>query len=572
MIGCRQKFVLRFYRRTNGAGENAIRMNEGRRIVNRAPVKIVLAFAACMFLSVFSGCALKDGQNVGEKQGLELVILHTNDTHACLAGTDRHGNASLDGKDSSGGLGRTAAAMKAVLAKRDNVVAVDAGDQFQGTLFYSVNKWPLIADVDAVMPWDAMTLGNHEFDEGCGELARFVKKTPVPVLAANLTPEEGCPLYEGKTRPYLVKSVRGEKVGIVGLANDQATMLSAACPHMFFVPAEDALARAVKELEAQGVRHIVAVTHLGLPEDRRLARSVNGVDVIVGGHTHSYLGPSPSDGPYPVVEHSPDGSPVLVVTAGRGAKYLGELTVNFDENGVPSTWSGSAVELTADMPVDPAVQKLIAHYAATLKELRSNIVGSLAFSLPDGMDVCRKEDCLGGMVTTDAMLAYARPFGAEIALCNGGALRAALPEGKITRGDVLSVHPFGNAVLVRSYEGKEILAALEHGVSAEGAAGPRLLQVSGLRYEVDGNRPAGARVLRAEIVDDKGRARPLEPEASYKVTLSDYLAEGGDGYAMLKQGRLVPAPDPLVLDVVTDYLRAHDPLAFPLTGRIVRVK
>lgn len=540
--------------------------------MNRAPVKIVLAFAACMFLSVFSGCALKDGQNVGEKQGLELVILHTNDTHACLAGTDRHGNASLDGKDSSGGLGRTAAAMKAVLAKRDNVVAVDAGDQFQGTLFYSVNKWPLIADVDAVMPWDAMTIGNHEFDEGCGELARFVKKTPVPVLAANLTPEEGCPLYEGKTRPYLVKSVRGEKVGIVGLANDQATMLSAACPHMFFVPAEDALARAVKELEAQGVRHIVAVTHLGLPEDRRLARSVNGVDVIVGGHTHSYLGPSPSDGPYPVVEHSPDGFPVLVVTAGRGAKYLGELTVNFDENGVPSTWSGSAVELTADMPVDPAVQKLIAHYAATLKELRSNIVGTLAFSLPDGMDVCRKEDCLGGMVTTDAMLAYARPFGAEIALCNGGALRAALPEGKITRGDVLSVHPFGNAVLVRSYEGKEILAALEHGVSAEGAAGPRLLQVSGLRYEVDGSRPAGARVLHAEIIDEEGRARPLDPAAFYKVVLSDYLADGGDGYAMLKQGRLVPAPDPLVLDVVTDYLRAHDPLACPLTGRIVRVR
>ena len=99
-----------------------------------------------------------------------------------------------------------------------------------------------------------------------------------------------------------------------------------------------------------------------------------------------------------------------------------------------------------------------------------------------------------------------------------------------------------------------------------------LLQVSGLRYEVDGSRPAGARVLHAEIIDEEGRARPLDPAAFYKVVLSDYLADGGDGYAMLKQGRLVPAPDPLVLDVVTDYLRAHDPLARPLTGRIVRVR
>lgn len=530
-----------------------------------------LVLAVLLVLGGIPGCVLKSGEEA-ERPGLELVILHTNDTHSCLAGMDRHGNASLDGADSTGGLGRAAAVMKAARTDRDNVIAVDAGDQFQGTLFYSVNKWPLIADVDAVVPWDAMTLGNHEFDEGCEELARFVAATPLPVLAANLAPEEGCPLRESRTKPYIIRSVRGEKVGIVGLANDKVASLAAACPHTAFSPAAETLEREVKALEAQGVKHIVAVTHLGLSEDRALARSVDGVDVIVGGHTHSYLGPEPSDGPYPVVEHSPDGSPVLVVTAGRGARYLGELTVGFDEHGVPRSWRGSAVELTADMPVDPAVQKLITHYAATLEDLRSEVVGSHSLSLPDGMDLCRKEDCLGGMVTTDAMLEYARPFGAEVALCNGGALRAALPAGKITRGDVLSVHPFGNAVLVRTYSGQELIDALEHGVAGEAAAGPRLLQVSGLRYEVDGSRPAGERVLHAEIIDGNGRSRPLDPAASYTVTLSDYLAGGGDGYAMLKDGRSVPAPDPLVLDVVTDYLRAHDPLSAPLPGRIVRVR
>lgn len=534
------------------------------RTVRKKGALVLALFMACSL----PACAPDNAPR--QNGGLELVVLHTNDTHAFLAGMDKYGNASLDGAGSRGGLGRVSAAMKAVREDRDNVIALDAGDQFQGTLFYSVNKWPMIADVDRVVPWDAMTLGNHEFDEGCGELARFMEAAPVPVLAANLAPEEGCPLRGARTASHIIKKVRGVKVGIVGLANDKVSTLAAACPHTAFLPAEETLRREVKALEAEGVRHIVAVTHLGLPEDRELARSVNGVDVIVGGHTHNYLGPAPSDGPYPIVEHSPDGSPVLVVTAGRGAKYLGELTVQFDGNGVPSLWSGSAVELTSSMPVDPAVQTLIDRYAATLESLRSEVVGSQALSLPDGMDLCREDDCLGGMVTTDAMLEYARPFGAVAALCNGGALRAALPRGTITRGDVLAVHPFGNVLFVREYSGRDILTALEHGVSGEGAVGPQLLQTAGLRYEVDASRPAGSRVLKAELVDEHGNAAPLVPEARYRITLADFLADGGDGYASLKNGTAVNAPDPLVVDVVTDYIKTHSPLDAPLPDRIVR--
>ena len=538
-----------------------------RRILKEGAFFLAAAFLAAVCLTA---CAGKNsaGDRSGEK--FELVVLHTNDTHSFLAGMDRHGNASLDGRNSSGGLGRVAAAVRALRKSRDNVIAVDAGDQFQGTLFYSVNKWPMIAEIDRVMPWDAMTLGNHEFDEGCAELSRFLERTPVPVLAANLAPEPGCPLRGSGIAGHLVKVVRGEKVGIVGLANDEVKTLSAACPHTVFSRAKDALEREVKELEAQGVKYVVAVTHLGLPEDRELARSVNGVDVIVGGHTHGYLGPAPSDGPYPVVEHAPDGAPVLVVTAGRGAKYLGELSVVFDGRGVPVRWSGAAVELASDMPVDPAVQRLIDRYAATLEKLRSQVVGRQRLSLPDGMELCRRGDCLSGMVTTDAMLEYARPYGAVAALCNGGALRAALPEGTITRGDILSVHPFGNAVVVRKYTGSQILAALEHGVSGEGAVGPQLLQTAGLRYEVDGGLPAGRRVLGAELLDEQGRATPLDPGAEYAVVLADFLADGGDGYDMLKHGMVVSSPDALVTDVVERYLGRHDPLTEPRGGRLVR--
>lgn len=254
--------------------------------------------------------------------GLELRLLHVNDTHAFLAGIDEHMNACFEAADCRGGLARISAAIQTARQEQDNVIALDAGDQFQGTLFYSVNKWPVIAAVDALLPYDAMTLGNHEFDEGCRELARFLEAQPLPVLAANLTPQQGCPLAGSRIRPYLVRTVRGTRVGIIGLANDEVTGLAAACPRTTFRDARTTLQQYVAELEAQGIRHIIVVTHLGLERDRELARSVNGVDVIVGGHTHTYLGPGSKDGPYPIVEHAPDGAPVLVVTAARATRLL----------------------------------------------------------------------------------------------------------------------------------------------------------------------------------------------------------------------------------------------------------
>lgn len=516
------------------------------------------------------GCARHQARESAQ-DGLELVILHVNDTHAHVAGIDKYGNAAFSEAESRGGYGRIAEAVRRARAVGDNVLALDAGDQFQGTLYYSVNKWPMLADMDRFMPYDAMTLGNHEFDEGCLELSRFLEELPFPVVAANLAPEKGCPLLKSRIEPYVVREIRGRRVGIIGLANNESA-LSSACDKTRFLDSVTALRRAVKELEAQGVRHIVALTHLGLPADRELARSVDGVDVIVGGHTHSYLGPDSAEGPYPVVERSPSGQPVLVVTARRATQYLGELKVDFDEEGVPVSWSGGLRELEKEDPTMPAVSALIDKYTATLESFRSDVVGSRASgSMPDGMDACREGDCLSGMVTVDAMLSFARPYGAVIAVCNGGAIRAALPEGRITRGDLLTIHPFGNMMVIREYSGEQLWEALEHGVSAEGAGGPRLLQVAGLRYTVDGRRPAGSRVLRVDVVDEEGGVTPLDLKARYGVIVPSYLAGGGDGYEVLKEGSVLASPDPIDVDVVEAYLRAHDPLPLPEGGRILRV-
>lgn len=522
----------------------------------------------CTLFLILTACAPAHHKATPD-DGLELRLLHVNDTHAFLAGIDDRMNACFEATDCRGGLARISAAIRATRQEQDNIIALDAGDQFQGTLFYSVNKWPMIAAADALLPYDAMTLGNHEFDEGCRELARFLEAQPLPVLAANLVPQHGCPLAGSRIRPYLVRMVRGTRVGVIGLANDEVTGLAAACPQTAFRDARTTLQRYVTELEAQGIRHIIAVTHLGLERDRELARSVNGIDVIVGGHTHTYLGPGSKDGPYPIVEHAPDGSPVLVVTAARATRYLGDLSITFDAAGIPVAWTGGPRELVPALPQDEAMTRLVANYAESLERYRTEIVGRHNIQMPDGMEACRKGDCFSGLLTADAFLEYGRTQGARLALVNGGGIRASLPAGDISRGDLLALHPFDGQVYVREYSGQQIREALEHAVSGPDGEGPQLLQVAGLTYEADTSRPAGQRLRSVHIVDEQGQRHALNPQRRYGVVLSDFLASGGDGFGMLRHGRLLATSPLSVRELTGDYIRRHSPLALPCGKRII---
>lgn len=514
------------------------------------------------------GCSHKHSSL--QEDTFTLTVLHTNDIHSHIAGIDKYGNACFEDEKCRGGLSRIAHAIREAKSQHGNVIALDAGDQFQGTLFYSVNKSLMLSELLRYMPYDAMTLGNHEFDEGCSELARFLENIPFPVLAANLTPEKGCPMLKANYVPYVILTVQGQKVAVVGIANNEAVALASACSHTLFDDTVACLQRTADELEGQGIKYIIALTHIGLENDRKLARSVDGVDIVVGGHSHSYLGSDSEEGPYPIVEHSPNGQPVLVVSAKRAAQYLGELTVSFDGQGIPSAWNGEAKELSVSEPRDGKISALVKKYAVSLEEYRNIKVGSHNISMPDGMDACREDDCLGGSVIADAMLEYGRPFGARVALCNGGSVRAALPEGDISRGDLLSVIPFGNALVLREISGEQLLAALEHGVSEEGAKGPRLLHTAGLRYVVDGARPAGSRVVKAELLNEKGTAIPLDLKARYGIVTIEYLARGGDSYEMLKEGKIISSPESMDITVVEEYLKKHSPLSKPKGERIIR--
>lgn len=502
----------------------------------------------------------------------DFTILHVNDTHAAAAGVNDRGSACYRADDCTGGYARLISEVERIRAEKTAVLALDAGDLWQGTHYYRTGGPDWALATMRYLPWDAVTLGNHEFDEGCAATAQYVKALGKPVLGANFVKDPACALSDAPILPYVVKEMGGVRVGIVGLMNDEGREVSAACSATHFEDRETALHNAVVELETKGIRHIVALTHLGYEADLALAKAVPSVDVIVGGHTHSILGErSKSEGPYPTEVRHEDGGKTLVVQAGRSTRYVGELQVSFDPEGRIVSYEGDLKELTSDLPQDKTMQAFVVKETERIAADRARIVARNPVEMPDGLDPCREGDCLSGLWTADALLEWGKAFGAVGAFINGGALRAALPVGIVTHADILDVHPFGNRAEVADLTGCMLLSALEHGLSDPDVNGPRLLQTAGIRYRVDPLRPIGSRVTFAEILDH-GIWCQIEHQKMYRIVTTSYLLEGGDKFTCLKDANVVESNGPRDADLLEEYLRrsaVNGRLVAPEVGRII---
>lgn len=507
----------------------------------------------------------------------DLTILHANDVHSAAAGVNDRGPV-YDDTNAVGGLARVTAFVADEKAKAKvqgkGVLALDAGDFWQGTHFFRTGGMPWARAAMRQMPWDAVTLGNHEFDLGCETLAQYVKGLPFPVLAANLEKNPACPLSTTPLPATVVKDFGGVKVGIIGLVNDEGKDISEACPKTNFADRATALRRAAAELEKAGVTHIIAVTHVGYEADQALARAVPAIDVIVGGHTHSVLGVHPhSEGPYPTVIAHDDGSKTLVVQAGRSTRYLGRLTVSFDDAGRIVQFRGDLEELVPSLRRDEAMHEFVVQSIEAIRADQERFVGVNTSTLPDGLDPCREGDCLSGMATADAFLAWGRSRGAVAAILNGGAVRAAMPIGPVTHADLLDIHPFGNRIQVADVSGAVLREALEHGLSEPDVIGPRLLQTAGLRYRINPTAPVGKRIVSAEIRTKEGIWAPIVPENVYRIVTIAYLLGGGDHFSMLGKHAKILETGPLEVDVLEAYLHEKkdrdDHLPAPTTGRII---
>jgi 5'-nucleotidase len=503
-----------------------------------------------------------------------LTILHTNDIHAHLAPFDDYGAFCDQEKDAAGkcqgGAARLATAVASQRAKGGHSLLLDAGDQFQGTLFFTKYKGEALAFFMNRLGYDAMTLGNHEFDDGPATLANFIRSLKFPMLAANFD-ASASPALKGLVAPYSIREIGGKKVGIIGVAQVKTPQMSSPGANVSFLAPAEPVKKAVAALRNQGVTVIIALSHAGFTADKKLAAKVPDLDVIVGGHSHVLLGNGYPEavGPYPLVVEHPEGGKTLVVTAGYWGRYLGNLHTTFDTQGRLTAYDGNPIRLAAAIPEDPATKAEVERFANPLAAFRETVVGHAPE--PIGAAMCRQEECAAGDLMAEALLAAGRRYGATLAIANGGGIRAGISPGNITLGDVLTAFPFPNTLTVITITGADLKAALEHGVANVGLTEStgRFLQVAGLRYAYNPGQPAGSRLTSVECANSSGHYTPLKPEADYRVAMADFLYRGGDGYTLFaKKGRDVEHDDTPVADLVGKWLGQHDPVKLQLDGRI----
>jgi 5'-nucleotidase len=508
-----------------------------------------------------------------------LTVLHINDFHSRIEPINRF-DSTCSAEDAAkgacfGGLARlvTAAGARRAEAAAEGrpAILLDAGDQFQGSLFYTTTKGAGVAAFMSLVGFDAMAVGNHELDDGPAELAALIAGVSFPVLSANLdaTAEPALP---APPAPYAVLEVAGEKIGVIGATTVDTVEIASPGPRLAFGDEIAALAAAAAALEAQGVTKIVALTHVGLARDVEIAAAVPQLDLIVGGHSHTLLHDSAEGaaGPYPLMVPKAGGGETPVVHAYAYGKYLGEIVVTFDDAGRVTAVEGAPLLLDASVAPDAAVEARVAALAGPIEALRATVIGEAAAAIDGARESCRTGECAMGVLTADAMLDYARPLGAEIAVQNGGGLRASIDAGPVTMGEVLTVLPFQNTLATFRLSGAGVRAALENGLSKVEEGAGRFPQVAGLRFAWNPAAAPGARLVSVEVAEGAAWTA-LDDARVYGVVTNNFLRGGGDGYAVFRdQGTDAYDYGPGLEQVLADHLRRASPYAPRTDGRIAR--
>jgi len=491
-----------------------------------------------------------------EATEVELTILHTNDIHS------HYDSFEPWGEPVQGGAARLAVAIEAVRDEVDNVLLLDAGDQFQGTLYFTVGGANVVADVMNEIGYDAMVLGNHEFDSGPAELARFIELAEFPVISANVDATSD-PQLSDRILPFAMFFYSNEPVAVIGLTSEHTAIASSPGPTVHFLNMIDTAQQTTQELEAMGVNKIIALTHLGYDRDLELAASVHGIDVIIGGHSHSNLDS------YPTVTSSLSDEPVLVATAHEWGKQLGRLNVTFTAEGLVGAFDGMPIAIDESIAEDLAMLDLLADYGDDIDALMTTIVGATDLALNGSREDIRVRETNLGNLICDAMLWKTRGFNTTLAIQNGGGIRASIPKGMITMGHVLEVLPYGNQITVLGLSGEGIWAALEHGVGGVEDGAGRFPHVGGMRYGFDPAAEPGFRVTSVDIWDAVSETyAPIDLEARYQLATNNFIANGGDDYVALALSSERYESGWLLSDALAEYLEAHAPVDPSVEGRI----
>lgn len=507
-----------------------------------------------------------------------LHVLHINDFHSRIEPINAFDSTCPPADDAEGkcfgGVARLAAKITELrdqlVADGQNVIVLDAGDQFQGSLMYTTYKGAVEAEFMERIGFDAMAVGNHEFDDGPDGLAEFHDRVSFPVVSGNLDLSRSNRLG-GRVANHTVLEVGGERIGIISALAVDTPETSSPGPNVIFQDEIDSLSADAQALTEEGVSKIIALTHMGFRKDQAAAAAVPGVDAVIGGHSHTFLSASDPDraGAYPTMVSQEDGTMVPVVQAYAYSKYLGHLILEFDDAGNLLHAGGDTILLDASVAPDPEIAARVAELAGPIEDLKATVVARTEGDIDGDRANCRQVECTMGNLVADAMLDRVRDQGITIAIQNGGGLRASIAAGEVTMGDVLTVLPFQNTLATFETTGGRIIAALENGVSGLADGAGRFPQVAGLTYAFDAEAEPGARVSEVMVAGDGGW-EPIDPDRTYGVVTNNFMRNGGDGYAMFVDAEKAYDFGPDLADVLAEYLIENAPYQPYLDGRITR--
>ena len=441
----------------------------------------------------------------------ELVILHFNDTHARVKSVEK------DGVVTGVGFDRIAQYKQDLLKENPNVLMLDAGDTLHGQPIATLSQGESIVKILNLMGIDAFTPGNHDFNYGFARLQELEKMMNFPIVSANVMDKSGKEVF----KPYVIKEMDGFKVGIFGLSTPE-TSYKTNPKNVETIDFTDTIAaakKAVEALEKENVDVIIALSHLGLDQgddtSDKVAEAVDGIDLVIDGHSHTTL------------EEGRMVKNTLIASTGEYDKAFGIVTLKI-ANGEVTEKSAKlmAAADTKDIVPHPDVVALLADIDTGLNEILSEKIGTSTVMLDGARENVRTKETNFGQLVADAML---DATGAEVALTNGGGIRASIEAGDITKNHIVTSFPFGNYLVTKEVKGKDIKAALEHGLSKYPEQNGGFPHVAGITFTFNTANPAGSRVSDLMV-----GGSPVDMEKAYLFVTNDFMAAGGDDYTMLK--------------------------------------
>lgn len=451
-----------------------------------------------------------------------------------------------------GGIGRVLTLKKQIQKESPHTLFLLSGDTISPSVESITYKGAQMIEAWNVAGLDYATFGNHEFDFGPDVLLERIKESRFGWVAANVINTKTGQTFGG-VPPYVIREFDGVKVGIIGLVLPETKTTSRPGPDVDFLNPCETATKLIPEMHAKGAQVIVALTHLSMREDKELARC-SDVDVIIGGHEHTLL------------ESAAGGAPIFKMTS--DARELGRIDLNISKStGKLESIDWKVIPVGKETKEDPGFAPVYAKYAGLLRDL-AQVVGRTTVTLDARSAENRRHETNVGNLITDA---FRRATRADVALMNGGSIRAdaLIGPGQLTKRDLLAIIPFKNKVVKLEVTGATLRAMLEHGVgrSAEDGEPGRFPQVSGMRFTFDASRPAGSRVTTVSV-----NGIPLDEQKRYSLATTNFLAEGGDGYDVLKGAKFLIPLDQGQTDY--DTLRravSTKPIAAKVDGRIKRL-